>query len=409
LDFESIDTPEMAKFREEVQSVLKGIVPEGIVVSADPKKNTDEQYQLHRELARRLGARGWLYPTVPKEYGGAGLTADHAIVIAEELDEYELSAPSYTDSTRLIGPDIYVWGTEDQKKRFLPDMYTGKVVSWQLLTEPHGGSDLASTRTTAIRDGDDYVLNGTKTFVGGDRKPDWMWTIVLTDPKGPRHQNLSWIMVPADLPGITIQPLDILSHGGGGGFMSRHNNSVFFEDVRVPATNLVGGENNGWKVASTHLELEHGGGGSISRNRTIERFLDYCRNTKFNGEPILSDPAIRELVASILIEADINRLFGMRNFWQRHARVRGTYEGPQSSYFRKMSGLRVSHTMQNILGYLTITDDEEWNVAERWVEHFQRASITAVHPGGTQDIQRVIMARRMGLGRTVKEEAGRMD
>src|SRR5687768_17802395 len=143
MDFESIDSPEMAKFRQEVRNVLKEIVPKDIMISADPKKNTDEQYELHRELARRLGNRGWLYPTVSKEYGGAGLTVDHAIVISEELDEYELTAPSYSDSTRLIGPDIYVWGTEEQKKRWLPDMYTAKVVSWQLLTEPHGGSDLA--------------------------------------------------------------------------------------------------------------------------------------------------------------------------------------------------------------------------------------------------------------------------
>ncbi len=409
MDFESMDSPEMAKFREEVRGVLKEIVPKDIMISADPKKNNDEQYELHRELARRMGNRGWLYPTVPKEFGGAGLTVDHAIVISEELDEYELTAPSYSDSTRLIGPDIYVWGTEEQKTRWLPDMYTAKVVSWQLLTEPHGGSDLASAKTTAIRDGDDYVLNGTKTFVGADRKPDWMWTLVMTDPKGPRHQNLSWIMVPADLPGITIQPLDLLSHGGGGGFMSLHNNSVFFEDVHVPATNLVGGENNGWKVATTHLELEHGGGGSISRNRTIERFLAYCRSAKINGEPVIGDPSAQDILANIIMEEDVDRLFGMRNFWQRHARIRGTYEGSQSSYFRKMGGLRVSYAMLNILGYLALTNDEEWNVAERWVEHYQRSTITAVHPGGTQDIQRVIMARRMGLGRTVREEAGQMD
>lgn len=410
MDFELKDTPEMAVFRGEVREFLKEIIPGDLAISPDPDKHTEEQYHKRREIGRRLGARGWLYPTWPTEYGGGGLTMDHAIVIEEEIDEYQLTLPPYYDSGgHLGGADILVWGTEEQKKAFLPPMLKGEVVTWQLLTEPHGGSDLASTKTAAIRDGDEYVLNGTKTFVGSNHKPDQMFTIVLTDPQGPRHQNLSWIMVPGDLPGITIQPLDLLGLGGEGGAPSGHKNSVFFEEVRVPAFNLVGGENNGWKVATTHLELEHGGGGRVGRNRQLDRFFEYCVGAKFNGEAIGKDPDVRELLADIYVEGDINRLFGLRNFWMRHARRTPSYEGSQSVFFRRLSGLRNVRSMQQVLGYLSLIRDPEWAPAGGWLELYARSGVGGLHGGGTLDTDRVIMARRMGLGRTVREEAGKMD
>jgi alkylation response protein AidB-like acyl-CoA dehydrogenase len=282
-------------------------------------------------------------------------------------------------------------------------MATGEWASWQLLTEPHGGSDLASTKTTAIRDGDEYVLNGTKTFVGStDTKPDWLWTITMTDPQGPRHQNLSWFVIPAELPGIVIQPIDLLNGGGG------HKCSVFFEDVRVPAFNLIGGENNGWKVASTHLELEHGGGGTVRGNRQVERFLDYVKEAAINGQSIASDPDVRDLLGELISEDNVSTLFGLRNFWMSRTKKKMSYEGSQSSYFRKMGGLRKSRAMQQAIGYYAIMSDKQLAPANGWVDSFMKTSIISVHPGGTQDIQRVIMARRMGLGRTVQEAAGQL-
>jgi len=407
MDFELRDTPEMADFRKEVRAYFKEIIPKDIVVSPYPTDHTDESFQAKREIGRKLGAKGWLYPTWPKQYGGGGLTADHAIVIEEEMDQYELGIPPYYDSGgRLGGADILVWGTEEQKQSFLKPMVTGQWVTWQLLTEPHGGSDLASAKTMAIRDGDEYVVNGTKTFVGNSGStPDYLWTIVMSDPSGPRHQNLSWMMIPATLPGITIQALDLLSGEGGG---PGQKCSVFFEDVKVPAFNLVGGENNGWKVANTHLELEHGGGGSIGVNRPMQRFLEYCKTASFNGQPLCKDLDVREILADIIIEEDASRLFGLRNFWMSHSRTKMSYEGSQSSYWRKMGGLRKIRLMQQILGYFAIVNDREWAAANGWVELNMRSSIVAVHPGGTQDIQRVIMARRMGIGRTVREEAGQI-
>lgn len=405
MDFELRDTPEMEEFRKEVRAYLGGIIPENLVASpAHPQDAiTNEQKEVKRQIQLKLGAKGWLSPRFPKEYGGGGLSMDQTIVLSEEVSGYGLDLA--TDS--MFGANIQVWGTEEQKHHFLPPILMGTKVTWLLMTEPHGGSDLASTKTVAIRDGDEYVLNGTKTFVGDDSKPDQFWTIVLTDPNGPRHQNLSWIIVPADSPGITIQPLDLMT--AGTVIPEGHKNSVFFEDVRVPAFNLIGGENNGWKVASTHLELEHGGSGRISKNRHLERFFEYCGSTAFNGQPIIRDPDVRELAADVQIQGDIHRLFDTRNFWIRHARKTGSYEGPQSVFFRRTSDMRNGHSIQQALGYLSITNDPQWGAAGGWMELYMRQGPRGYHGGGTGDIDRVIVARRMGLGRTVKEAAGRLE
>jgi len=404
MDFELHDTAEMAAFRKEVKETFSQIIPKELIVSPYDEDITPEQEQMRRKIGLELGAKGWLRPMWPKQYGGGGLSIDHAIVLEQEIDKYEITIPPYSDSgAGLGGPAIMVWANEEQKQTFLPKMATGEWASWQLLTEPHGGSDLASTKTTAIRDGDEYVLNGTKTFVGTtDTKPDWLWTITLSDPKGPRHQNLSWFVIPADLPGIMIQPLDLLNGSGGA------KCSVFFEDTRVPAFNLIGGENNGWKVAATHLELEHGGGGTVRGTRQVERFLEYCKTTSFNGQAITSDPDVRDALADIITDDGTATLFGLRNFWMSNSKRRMSYEGSQSSFFRKMGGLRKSRLMQQVLGYLAVTSDKELAPGEGWVDSFMKTSIISVHPGGTQDVQRVIMARRMGIGRTAKEEAGQM-
>src|SRR5205814_3092069 len=141
----------------------------------------------------------------------------------------------------------------------------------------------------AIRDGDEYVINGQKIFVGGSHGADNLWTITRTNPTGERHKNLSWFMIPANLPGITIRPMDLLGDGGEG-IGASVKNTVYFDNVRVPRSYLVGGENNGWQVASTHLELEHGGGGSVGRNRWFERAVQWSRELKRNGKPMIEDP-----------------------------------------------------------------------------------------------------------------------
>ena len=407
MDFEPSYTEEQEIFRSEVRAWLEENVPPGITNPPDGADLTAEQYQKRRDFGRRLGTEGWLWPTGPVEFGGGGLLLDHSVILEEEIDSYGLSLPPYYDSGGTLGgASILVWGTEEQKQFFLPKMFKGEIRTWQLLTEPEAGSDLAGVKSTAVRDGDDYIISGQKIFVGSNFGCDYMWTLTVTDTDAPRHQNLGWFMIPGDLPGITVQPMDLLISGGESGAGSGLKNTVFFDNVRVPAFNLVGGENEGWKVAATHLELEHGTGGDLARNKLVDRLFEYCRVTKRRGQPLTKDPDVRERLVDIYIEAEVSRLLDLRNYWMRHSGADITYEGPQASYYGKMSGLRQATAILDILGPAALTYDPQWGAGEGHMEAHQRSAIIAIHPGGTADIQKVIMSRRIGIGREVKEKAG---
>src|SRR5713226_7025812 len=379
MDFEVTYTEEQQRFREEVRAWFEANVPPGITRTPPSPEESYANYQQRRELGRKLGAKGWLFPMAPKEYGGG----------------------------RLGAPTILVWGTEEQKKTFLPPIHRGEVRVWQLLSEPSAGSDLAGVKMRAIRDGDEYVLNGQKIFIGSANGTDWMWTIAVTDPNGERHKNVSWFMIDASLPGITVQPMDLLGSGEGGGEHG-HKNTIFFEDVRVPASCLGGGENNGWKVASTNLEQEHGGVGRIGRDRLWEHLLSYCRETTRDGKALTEDRGVRDTLADIYIKGEVTRLFGLRNFWLTYARRPISYEGPQLSLYRKLAGLWMTGAILETVGPAALTTDPIWGSDDGFLENQQRNGIVAMHPGGTADIQKVSMARRIGIGRSTREAAGKV-
>ncbi len=407
MNFELEYTPEQESFRKEVGSWLGERIPKDMEFPVDAKDLTYEQYQKRRELGRALGEKGWLWPTAPAEYGGGELTMDHAIIIEEEMERSGLTVPPYYDSGgRLGGASILVWGSEKQKSHFLPPIFRGEVRTWQLLSEPGAGSDLAGVETRAIRDGDEYVINGQKTFVGSNHGAEQSWMICVTDPDGERHNNLAWFIVPMDLPGISVVPLNLLTTGGEGGAGTGEKNTIFFENVRVPAFNLIGGENNGWKVATTHLELEHGGGGNIRRNTLLEKLFAYCKETPRDGQPLSKDPDVRQRLVEIHMESEVSRLFGLRNYWLANTGRPRAYEGPQLSYQRKMSNLRISEKILDILGPVALTNDDTWGLLGGAVELHQRGAIVGLHPGGTADVQKVIMSRRIGIGRATREEAG---
>src|SRR2546427_1626134 len=290
MDFNvSADPPNVVEFRKEVRAWLEENMrgAEHLRWSASwSTRENDEEYKFRRGLAEKLGAKGWLFPIYPNEYGGAGLTVDHQMVLETELFKYglNLSHVFYT-LARIVAPVLIRWGTEEQKAEFLPPITRAETCVWQVLTEPHGGSDIANCQTKAIRDGNDYIVNGQKVMVGHHLPPDYLWTLVCTDPKGKLHENLAWLHIPAILPGITIQHMYL---------MMGIKNAVFFDNVRVPAKYLIGGENNGWKIASTHMELQHGGDRRNAADPPIQRGVEDCRNTHVDRQPIPGNPRVRD-------------------------------------------------------------------------------------------------------------------
>ena len=407
LDFDK--DPELKAFQEEVRAWCTEHIPPDLPRAADPIEYTRAEFDWRRKLTLELGENGWLFPTFPTEYGGGGLTADQSVILELTLDEFRTPLPPcYNSGGVLAAPSILVWGTEEQKRAFVPPIMRGEWVTWQLLTEPQGGSDLATVTTKAVKDGDDYVINGQKTFVGGAYDVDYLWTIVNTDPLGPRHQNLSWLMIPADLDGITWHPLELFSVHGAGESPVGPKQAVFLDNVRVPAFNLIGGENNGWKVANTHLEYEHGGAGALRKIYVLDEFFDYCKTAEFNGKPLSKDPDLRDLLSEMWADYQIDRLLGLRTFWQHHAHQPMSYEGVQSSHYHRLFSLRTSERLQEVLGYFSLTSDPKWELNEGRTEVFARYGLGALHGGGTHDTDRVIISRRMGLGRSAQEATPQM-
>ncbi len=393
------DTPEISVFRREVRDWLEDNMrgAEGLRWSASwSTRENEEEYKFRRELGHKLGEKGWLFPMFPVEYGGAGLTTDHQLVVETEINRYgiNLSHVFYT-LARIVAPVVLKWGSEEQKREFLPPIVRGEVSVWQVLTEPQGGSDVANCQTKAIRDGDHYVVTGQKVMVGHHHPPDFLWTLVCTDPSRPRHENLGWLHIPADLPGITIQHMYL---------MMGIKNAVFFDGVRVPARYLVGGENNGWRVANTHLELEHGGEGRVGVDPLVERVVEYCQEMRVDGKPLMEDTSIRDIIADMMIEIHTVSLFARRNFWHRFVREPHPYGGAQFRYYQRMARLRNGERLQQIMGYDALVPNLSVHEAVDF-EYVVRSGPGQLHGGGTLDTDRLIFARRMGLGRPTKEKA----
>jgi alkylation response protein AidB-like acyl-CoA dehydrogenase len=404
MDFDiAADPPNVVEFRKEVSAWLSEQMRghEHLRWSASWSTREDEkEYKFRRGLAEKLGAKGWLFPIYPKEYGGAGLTVDHQMVLETELFKYglNLSHVFYT-LARIVAPVLIRWGTEEQKREFLPPITRAEICVWQVLTEPHGGSDVANCQTKAIRDGDDYIVNGQKVMVGHHLPPDYLWTLVCTNPQGKRHENLGWLHIPANLPGITIQHMYL---------MMGIKNAVFFDNVRVPAKYLIGGENNGWKVASTHMELEHGGDGRVSVDPVVERVIEYCQKNHVGGKPLIEDDKVRDVIADIMIELNTLRRFNQRNFWHRFAKVPHPYGGVQQRYFQRTARLRNGERLQQIMGADALAQDLSVHEVVDF-EYCVRSGPGQLHGGGTLDTDRLIFARRLGLGRPTQEKAPETD
>ncbi len=415
MDFSLEYTKEQEAFAKEVRKWMKENVPDGLVNVRDPVKISNEQRQKRRELGRKLGAKGWLMPGFPRQYGGGGLDVDHRFVLSREFEKAELAFPPYYDSGLSLGASaILVCGTEEQKERHLTAICKGEVVSWQLFTEPEAGTDEANQQTNAIchvRDEDYFVVNGGKIFVGGlttsPDPPDRFLLLTRSDTEAPRHGNLAMFLAPANLPGITIIPLDLFASGTidqvSGITVDNApgvKHQVFFDDVRIHESYLIGGEKDGWKVATATLEVEHGGGDAKrpQQNFAVEKFLSYCKSNPNVVQRLKENPHLLNSVVDIYIGAEIERLLELRNAWLATSGKRAPYAGPQRLLYSKMFGGRFITDMANVLGPYAFTEDDEWSLEEDIFEVVQRGGLCFA-PGGTPEAQKIIISRALGIGR----------
>ncbi|MCP4754971.1 MAG: hypothetical protein GY866_29185 [Proteobacteria bacterium] len=415
MDFSLEYTAEQEEFAAEVRAWLDENVPEGLEPIRDTLKMSDEQWQLRRDFTRRLGEKGWLYPTYPAEYGGGGLGGDEAFVLSQELRNREFALPPLYDMGILAAPAIIAYGTEEQKKKILPPMFKGEVLTWQLFTEPEAGTDAANQQTDALRaerEKDHFIINGHKVFVGSfPSKPEQLYVLTRSDQEAARHQNLSSFVVPGNLPGISVQALDLFplstfpsQCGVTGANVEAVKHAVYFDDVKVHESCLIGEEGGGWGVTMATLAVEHGGGGGrrggrglggpIARNIMVDKFIDRCRTDPMVKRRLQDNPQLLDSVLEIYIGGQIQRLLNMRNV----NGMGGAYGGPQLSLFGKMFGTRFITHMAKVLGPSVYTDDSEWGLENGLYETGQRCGI-CLAPGGTPEAYKIGISRGLNIGR----------
>ena len=264
MDFNVHYTPEQETFRAALRPWLEQRAPKGLDISEDGRPLPPEVQAPLKEFRRLLGAKGWLAPSWPPEAGGAGLSPALTEVLQEEIRGLHL--PSLGDNPRWI-PPILVWGSEEQRRRYVGPAIRGELITWLCFNEPDSGTDLSATKTLAVRDGSDFLINGIKCFITGRFDPDYLWTLVVTDPSRPPRLNLGVFMIDARSPGITIKAHKLLV--GSERF-------VFFDNVRVPSDCLIGTPFLGWEIAQAVLEGERGGNAFRMNPRgTVESIKQY--------------------------------------------------------------------------------------------------------------------------------------
>ncbi|MFQ5860222.1 MAG: acyl-CoA dehydrogenase family protein [Dehalococcoidia bacterium] len=383
--------PEEEAFREELRAFLRQELPSDWNGRAMDYSD-DAEWELGLRLRRKMGERGWLSMHWPPEYGGQGASPLRSLIFNEEI-VYHGAPGRDMFGTRMLGPTLMLFGTEEQKYTFLPPISRGEVQWSQGYSEPGTGSDLASLQTRAVEDGDDFVVNGSKIWTSGAHRADWMFMLARTDPEAPKHKGISFLLVDLRSPGITVRP--ILNMTG-----LHYFNQVFFDNVRVPKRNLVGEQNAGWYVAVTLLDFERSGIDypSVAR-RLLKGLVAYARETRVNGGPLYDDPVVRTMLAERAIEAQVSRLLAYNVAWLQSQGKVPNKESSISKVFGSEMLQRTANTGMRLLGLYGLLTREEprWARLKGQVQELWRASYAHTLAGGTSEVQRHVIATR-GLG-----------
>jgi len=385
-------TPEQEAFRTEVQEFLRAELPEDAEDHEEGIGVSDEAWEFGRQFQKKLAARGWLVPHWPKEYGGNDMGIMEQVIMREEM-AYARSPLPDIFGVNMLGPILMLYGTDEQKRQHLSGIASAEVMWCQGYSEPGSGSDLASLQTKAVRDGDDYVINGQKIWTSNAHRADWMFMLVRTDPEAPKHKGISFLLTPTKVPGFSTRPL--INLAGQHGF-----NEVFFEDLHVPRQNLVGEENRGWYVGAALLDFERSGiGQAAGSKRNIEDLTGYVREMGGNGTGSANLDTVRHKLAELVIEAEVGRYLAYR---VASIQARGEVPNAESSmakgYLSELTQ-RVAATGVNIMGLSGQVrgESKRWAKLRGGFTLAYMATLGQTIAGGTSEIQRNIIAQR-GLG-----------
>ena len=330
----------------------------------------------------KVAEKGWVAPAWPAKYGGADLGVKEQFIMNEEFAESGVPSNVGGFGVMMIGPTIIEHGTEEQKEEHLGRILRGEVIWCQGYSEPGAGSDLASLQTRAVRDGDDYVLNGQKIWTTGAQFADWMYMLARTDPDAPKHRGITYLLVDMKSPGVTVRPLTTMAN-------MQSFNEVFFEDVRVPVKNRVGDENRGWYVGTTTLDFERSSiGSAIGVRKTLDSLIRQAKSAK---SPASFDQrkSMRHEFADRLIDAEVAKMLSYRVISMQANGKIPNHESSMCKLFSSELNQKIALLSMHLFGMHGL-------VRNRASTGYVQA-VSSTIAGGTSEIQKGIMATR-GLG-----------
>ncbi len=391
-------TAQQEALRDEVAQFIKeNVTPE---VMAELESSLEGgRGPSYDAMMQKVADRGWVGISWPKEYGGQGGSRIDQYIVEEEFARVGIGVGGAGSGA----PAILMAGTEEQKKEFLPGLLTGKIIFALGFTEPQAGADLAGLQCRAVRDGDEFVINGQKMYTSAAHYATHIYMMCRTDPDAPRHKGISIFLVPMDTPGITVRPLWTIQSDPpapvGTTYGMPRTNEVFFEDVRIPVSTMLGEENQGWYVGAMGLNLDRVGASRyLISVRRDEDIINWVKENKVDGHSVADDPAIRDKLAELWIEAQVCRLMTLRSMSIVERDGNFTYEGAAEKVWAPEHGVRTTETISQILGpYAQLLNGSEEAIEDGLFAHNLMGSFQSGINHGSVQVMRDQMARR-GLG-----------
>jgi 3-oxocholest-4-en-26-oyl-CoA dehydrogenase alpha subunit len=377
-------TPEQEQLRDEIRATLEEVMTPARRAAIGERI---EGGPAVRECVRALAAADLLGVGWPKEYGGRGFSAIEQFIFAEEARRVNAPIPLVTLNT--VGPTLMQFGTEEQKQTFLPAILEGSVEFAIGYSEPEAGSDLASLRTTAVRDGDDYLINGQKMFTSGAAYADYIWLAARTDPNTKKHKGISIFIVPTASPGFSWQPLHTMP--GISTFYT------FYDDVRVPASAIVAGENQGWQLITTQLNFERAALGNLGALEPLfEQTLQWALDTELDGGRVIDQPWVQLALARVEAEVAAYKLVNLRVNAAMTKGVLNMGEASAAKVFGTELAQQVAGQLLEVLDHNGLRRGADAPLRGA-LESAYRIAVISTFGGGANEIQRDIIAMA-GLG-----------
>ena len=373
-------TPEQTAFRDELRAWLADNPP-------DPRPTDGgeaAEFAWRRDWQRRLYDGGWAAPSWPTEYGGRGSTPAESAIYFEELGRARVPFSANTLGLLLGGPTLMVWGTDEQKERYLPPILSGEEIWCQGFSEPEAGSDLASLKTRAVKQGDEWIVTGQKVWTSGAQFSKWCMLVARTDSEVPKHKGLTYFLMDMEQDAVQVRPLRQIT--GEAEF-----NELFIEEAQIPDTNVVGGVGNGWKVALTTLMNERAGLGFALQIRLRQLLDDVIARAAENG--LLEDRLCADSLAELHIRCESLRLMAWKGLTDAERYGQPGPEGSLVKWLWSDTNQRLTELAVEIVGPEALTAGTDWSY------EFLRARGNTIEGGTTEVLKNIVAERVLGLPR----------